>query len=164
MIVKGILLSLVHFLVFLGFYVFGMLPEHKNYMQLVSAICFIIFSVLGFRELFKVTEFSHFKTILYMTGTLVISTLLYNFFDYGFNTYYDTDFRYRAGRDMVEKINERRNRRGLPLEFFDKGKVDEKFHPQQYVYQSVNSSVANLVIVVLLLYPAGFFYRKISSG
>jgi hypothetical protein len=159
MITKALLLGLGHFGLFLVFYVFGLLPASAQTLTVVKIVWFLIFIILVCRTYFEVPRLVHTITLLTLVGILTLSSVVYNCFDCAFNTWYDDQFRYARGRRQIEQINERRDRRNLPHEVFDKAEVDAKYHPEQYFYILVNSIVVH-VIVVLLMYPLGILYWK----
>jgi hypothetical protein len=161
MVGKAVFLALLHFLVFFGFYVFD--DNESSTSIIISIVLFVVASVMLFRHTFTVENFSHFKAILFLFGTLTLSSIFHGVLFYGFETYYDTEYRYREEQARIEAINERRDRRGLPREYFDKAKVDERYTLKGYLNLFRDSSIFNAVAVLLFLYPLGLFYRAVTT-
>jgi hypothetical protein len=162
MISKGLLLGLGHFGLFLIFYVFRLLPTNWNTLQAVKFGWFLVFVVFVCRTYFEVPKLAHKITLLTLIGIITLSSIVFNLSQYAFNTWYDDQFRYARGKAQIEQINERRDRRNLPREVFDQAKVDAQHDPEQYFYNVVNSSIAN-VLMILLLYPLGILYWKVRQ-
>lgn len=155
-------MGLGHFFLFLVFYVFGLIYTNSQALIFVRLGWFFAFMVFACRAYFEVPVLAHRMTLLTLVGILTVSNVVDTGCDYAFNTFYDDQHRYVRGRAQIEKINERRDRRNLPHEFFDKAKVDAAHHPRQYFYNMLTGLVVN-TIVVLLIYPLGLFYWHIRK-
>jgi di/tricarboxylate transporter len=159
MFLRGLILALLHLLVFAVYYVFDFAPGLSTIVVKVSL--FAIFISFVIREYFANQGRRFFKAFFYFLIILVSSSFFYNVAAYCFNNYVDKEFKYIQEQREIDLLNARRDRLGIHYkEYLDKGKVDKEYSTTGYLSKLATGGIINL-IVALLAFPGGLIYSRI---
>ncbi len=157
---KGILLGTSHIALFILFYLLDMLPENRFILAGGHIVVFLTITIVVAKNYFKDEYSSFLKAFTHFIVYLSISSVVSIGFDYTFNNYIDTSYKYILAEQRIEQINNRRERKGVgAYETLDAEKIEKKVSVEAYAQNFLTSSILNLV-VALSVTGVGLLYRK----
>lgn len=160
---KGILLGIVHVLLFLMFYLLDMLPESRFLLAGCHVIAFFIITIIIARSYFSSGYTSFLKSVSYFFLYLSVSSILSLTFDYTFNNYLDKGYKYILAEQRIEQINDRRERNGVgAYETLDSEKVEKKVSLEASGKNLLYSSILN-IILALSISAIGALFKKSNN-
>ena len=160
---KGILLGITHIALFLLFYLLDLLPESRFFLAGGHIIVFLMITIGVAKNYFKDEYSSFLKAFTHFIVYLSISSVVSIGFDYTFNNYIDTGYKYILAEQRVEQINNRRERKGVgAYETLDSEKIEKKASLEAYGQNLLTSSILNLVVAFAIT-GVGLLYRKANE-